>query len=162
MSEPFDQAYIEHFQYVYRFVLSLCRDEALAEEIAQEAFFRALKSIDSFKGDCSIRAWLCQIAKNTYLNHVKRRRFVHPSADIPEGASPGPEAELLSAERSRALHGALHRLEEPFKEVFTLKVFADLSHREIANVFGKNESWSRVTYHRGKQKLMEMIKEEES
>ena len=161
MGEPLDQAYIEHFQYVYRFVLSLCRDEVLAEEIAQEAFFKAVKSINDFNGGCSIRAWLCRIAKNTYLNHVKRGRFVHLSADVPEGAAPGPEAELLSAERTRSLHAALHQLDEPFKEIFTLKVFADLSHAEIASIFGKNESWSRVTYHRAKQKLMGMIKEDE-
>ena len=162
MSEQFDQAYVEHFQYVYRFVLSLCRDEVLAEEIAQEAFFKAVKSIDGYKGGCSIRAWLCQIAKNTYLNHIRRRRFIHPNAEMPEGVSQSAESVLLSTERTRDLHAALHRLDEPFKEVFTLKVFAELSHDEIARLFGKTESWSRVTYHRARQRLMGMVKEDES
>ena len=160
MTMAFDEIYVAHFKYVYRFVLSLCRDEILAEEIAQEAFFKAVKSVDNFKADCSMQAWLCQIAKNTYFNHIRRRRFLSPGAVVPDGQSPSAEAELLTTERTRALHGVLHTLDEPFKEVFTLKVFAELSHAEIAKLYGKTESWSRVTYYRAKQRLLTMIKED--
>lgn len=64
-----EAAFEEHFRYVYLYILKLSRDEALAEEITSESFLKALSSIDSFKGDCDIRVWLCQIAKNCYFTH---------------------------------------------------------------------------------------------
>lgn len=161
MNQAFEQIYIEHFQAVYRFILSLCRDQALAEELTQEAFFKAIKGIDSFRGDCSLRAWLCQIAKNLYFGHQRRHRRILPEQYAPPDATPSAESQILSAERTRALHAALHKLAEPFKEVFTLKVFAELPHNEIAKLFNKSESWSRVTYHRAKQQLLRMMEEDD-
>ena len=159
MNQAFEQIYIEHFQAVYRFILSLCRDESLAEELTQDAFFKAIKGIDSFRGDCSLRAWLCQIAKNAYFSHQRRHKRILPEQDAPPDSTPSAESQILSAERTRALHAALHKLNEPFKEVFTLKVFAELPHPDIAKLFGKSESWSRVTYHRAKQQLLKMMEE---
>lgn len=79
-----EAAFEEHFRYVYLYILKLSRDEALAEEITSESFLKALSSIDSFKGDCDIRVWLCQIAKNCYFTHRKKfqREYTLERPDI--------------------------------------------------------------------------------
>ena len=63
----FEEVYRRYFADVYRYVLALSRDETTAEEVTQETFFKALTAIDSFRGDCQLRVWLCQIARNQYL-----------------------------------------------------------------------------------------------
>lgn len=157
----FDQVYGEYFDTVYGYVLRLCRDPSLAEEVTQEAFFKALKAIDSFQGDCRLDVWLCQIAKNTYFKLAARRKR---RGDLPpEEALPSPEdlaARLEDKDAADAIHRALHRLEEPYREVFWLRVFGELDFRRIAGLFGKTESWARVTYHRAKLKIRERMEEE--
>lgn len=159
--QQFEQVYTEHFDYVYHFVLGLCRDPSLAEEIAQQSFFQAIKGINRFDGRCTMRAFLCQIAKNTYFSHVRKHKRLAPMETLPEAYSDGLDVQMLSAERSRALHAALHRLPEPYKEVFSLRVFAELPHTEIAKLFGKSESWARVTFHRARLILQEKTEEDE-
>ena len=70
--EDFDQIYADYYSEVYKFVLSLCQNHSLAEEITQESFFKALKSIDSFNGNCKISTWLCKIARNTFFSYTKK------------------------------------------------------------------------------------------
>jgi len=142
---------------VYRYVLSLCRNKHVAEDITSETFLSAIKTIDKFKGDCSIRVWLCQIAKNKHYNLVKRNKFV---AEMPDELSSGDKFELRLLDKSQAfeIHKTLHLLDEPYKEVFSLRVFAELSFAEIGELFKKSESWARVTFHRGKNKIREAAK----
>jgi len=161
--DEFEQIYLAHFDGVYRFALTLSRDASLAEEIAQETFFKALRAIDGFSGECSLYTWLCQIAKNAYFSHVRKHRKFAP---IPEGFAEtqddadGAEQNLLSLERTAAMHRALHALTEPYKEVFTLRVFAELSYAQIAPLFDRTESWCRVTFYRAKSMLQDRMKEE--
>lgn len=157
----FEQIYNQYFKDVYAFVYSLSRDEKLAEEITQDTFFKALKSIDTFHGHCKLSVWLCQIAKNTYFTYVdKQKRF--DLAEIPEQtATERVEEMILNKEDSFRIHQALHRLDDPYKEVFTLRVFGELSFKQIGQLFGKTESWARVTFHRAKQKIQGMLKEED-
>ena len=150
-----DKVYRKYFTDVYRYILSLCKNEALAEEITQESFFKALKGLDSFKGECSLYAWLCQIAKNTYLTHLKKqKRFTENEPEFElQSNTKTIEEEYDLKEKSYLLHKALHKMEEPYKEVFTLRTFGELSFSQIAELFGKTESWARVTYHRARLKL---------
>ncbi|MDL2207002.1 RNA polymerase sigma factor [Eubacteriales bacterium OttesenSCG-928-N13] len=157
-----EQMYIEQFQPVYRFVLSLCRDPAQAEEITQQTFFKAIKAVDRFDGRCTLRVWLCQIAKNLYFDESRKRKRQLPIESAPTGTSDDVEAQILRQERARELHGALHLLPEPYKEVFSLRVFAELPHAEIAQLFHKSESWARVTYYRAKLMLMNELKGDET
>ena len=149
----FEAVYREHFADVYRYVLALSRDEAVAEEITQETFFRALSSIEEFRGECQLRVWLCQIARNRYLSHYREGKrygkFAGESADI------CIEDDLADRESVRKLHRLLHSLPEPYKEVFSLRTFGELSFAEIGDLFGKTENWARVTYFRARQKLKE-------
>jgi len=156
----FEHIYNQYFREVYSFVLLLSRNEKIAEEITQETFFKALKNIDTFKGNCKLSVWLCQIAKNTYFTYLdKQKKF--DTNEIPEQVSQkSMEEMILRKEDNFRLHKVLHHLEEPYKEVFTLRVFGELSFKEISEIFEKTESWARVTFHRAKRKIRDLLKEE--
>jgi RNA polymerase sigma-70 factor (ECF subfamily) len=148
----FEVIYSQYFADVYKYALSLCRNETLAEEITQETFFKALKNIDKFKGDCKIRVWLCQIVKNTYFSLCKKNKHItYESSEENEGEC--IEKKLINSEAVWEIHKKLHFLDEPYKEVFTLRVFGELRFLQIAELLGKTESWARVTFHRAKIKL---------
>ncbi|QWG36496.1 MULTISPECIES: RNA polymerase sigma factor [Bacillus cereus group] len=157
----FERIYSKYFRDVYSFVLSLSRNEKIAEEITQETFFKALKSIDNFNGHCKINVWLCQIAKNTYFTYLnKQKRF--DTKDITEQASESSiEEMLLNKEKTFLVHKVLHALDEPYKEVFTLRVFGELSFKQISQLFEKTESWARVTFYRAKHKIQDLLREEQ-
>lgn len=150
-----EKLYHDYFSVVYKYILSISKDSLTAEEITQETFFKALKKIDEFRGDCSVRVWLCQIAKNTYYNYTKKQaRFV----ELKEGeeSSEYAEYDFLASYHTKAAHRILHNMKEPYKEVFSLRVFGELSFSDIGELFGKSDSWARVTFHRARL----MIKEE--
>lgn len=73
MGFDFEDIYNRYFKDVYLFALALSKDSHLAEEITQETFFKALKQSRQFRGTCSVKSWLCQIAKNQYISHTRRR-----------------------------------------------------------------------------------------
>lgn len=156
----FEQIYRENFPRVYGFLMRLCRNEALAEELAQETFFKAMKSMGKFDGRCRVDVWLCQIAKNAYFSHCRRQK---KQTDAPEDVESPLRLEdaLMDKEQTMRLYGRLHALEEPYKEVFMLRVFGELDHAQIGRLFGKTESWARVTYHRAKTKMMNAAKEDD-
>ncbi|WP_303824595.1 RNA polymerase sigma factor [Ruminococcus flavefaciens] len=154
-----EELYNDYFHDVYLYIRSLSADEHLAEDITQETFFKAIKSVDSFRGDCDIRVWLCQIAKNLLFTHNKKqKRFT--GEEVPETVPDNTVRvdELLeNSAQSMEVHRVLHTLSEPYKEVFTLRVFGELSFRQIGEIFGKTESWARVTFHRAKLKIIEEL-----
>lgn len=150
----FDEIYKRYFNVVYKYALSLTRNEHIAEEITQETFFKALRAIDKFDGRCKLYVWLCQIAKNTYF--TGRQRIAKGNELVEEPcADDALEEGLLNKENYFEIHKILHTLEEPYKEVFSLRVFGELPFRQIGELFGKTESWARVTYHRAKMKIKE-------
>lgn len=156
----FEKIYNQYFKDIYKFVLSLSRNEKIAEDITQETFLKALKNIEKFNGSCEVNVWLCQIAKNTYFSYYdKQKRYVE--YDIDERVSnDNIEASLSNKEEALQIHKALHLLDEPYKEVFTLRVFGELSFAHISQIFGKTESWARVTFYRSKAKMQDKIKED--
>lgn len=149
----FGEIYDLYFKDVYKYAFALCRNESLAEEIAQETFFKALKKIDTFRGECKLYVWLCQIAKNTYFSYAAQERRPVQGLEGPTGES--IEDALLEEESALEIHRLLHRLDEPYKEVFSLRVFGNLSFRQIGALFEKTESWARVTYYRAKIRIQE-------
>ena len=154
--QDFDEIYSKYFSEVYKFVLSLCQNPALAEEITQETFFKALKNIDSFKGYCKLSTWLCKIAKNTFYSYTKKH---NGQVDYPLEiiiSDENIEEQFADKETAYAIHKVLHKLNEPYREVFWLRTFGELSFAQIGALFSKTESWARVTYYRAKI----MIKEE--
>ena len=149
----FEEVYRRYFADVYKYVLALSRDEATAEEVTQETFFRALTAIDDFRGDCQLRVWLCQIARNQYLSLCRERKRFGVAAEEP--GDDGIEAGFDDREAARTLHRLLHELPEPYKEVFSLRTFGELPFSQIGELFGKTESWARVTYFRARRRLKE-------
>ena len=154
-----EKIYAQYFQSVYRYAFSLCRNETTAEDVTSETFLKAIGAIDKFKGDCSVKVWLCQIAKNTYFSLLKKTKgetSLDLGVEIESEVSDFTE-KLLDKASALEIHRCLHGLEEPYKEVFSLRTFGELSFSEIAALFGKTENWARVTYHRAKLKLKEAL-----
>ncbi|KZE51069.1 RNA polymerase sigma factor [Rossellomorea marisflavi] len=157
----FEKIYDQHFREVHAFILSMSRNEKLAEEITQETFFKALKAIDGFKGQCKMNVWLCQIAKNTYFTHLSKQKRLVPEEAVESSGDAVMEQLMENREEAMRVHKVLHSLQDPYKEVFTLRIFGELSFRDISGLFGKTESWARVTYHRARQKIQDRLKEED-
>ena len=152
-----EMLYAQHFQSVYRYILSLCRNETMAEDVTSEAFLKAMGAIGKFRGGCSAKVWLCQIAKNTYFSQLKKAKGETLLDAPPESADTTADftEKLLDKASALEMHRRLHGLDEPYKEVFTLRTFGELPFADIAELFGKTENWARVTYHRAKLKLKE-------
>lgn len=158
-----EELYRAYFDIVYRYIRSVSQDGSLAEEVTQETFFKALKKADQFRGDCDVRVWLCQIAKNTLYDHLKKqKKQLLGDEKLEKTESAGGELlEEKLAQRSQAMeiHKVLHRLSEPYKEVFSLRTFGELTFREIGMLFGKSENWARVTYYRARVKIREELEQ---
>lgn len=151
-----DAAYREYAVMVYKFLLSLCYEEELAEELTQETFYQAVRSVDRYDGSCKVSTWLCQIAKHLWYREMERRKRKGTNeltADM-ESLEKPMEEQLLVKEEKMELFRKVHVLDEISKEIVLLRVTGAFSFKEIAELFGKNENWARVTYYRAKQKLL--------
>jgi len=153
----FEEIYRRYFRDVYRFSLSLAQDGPLAEEIAQDTFFRALKALNTFDGSKDIRAWLFTIARNSYYSHCRAQKRTISAEDLPQERPDGVRVEerLEDEETAFAIHQFLHGMGEPYKEVFTLRVFGELPYEKIGRLFGKSANWARVTFYRAKVQIVE-------
>ena len=156
--ESFEEIYSLYFKDIYRYVLSLCRNSEQAEEITQETFFKALRSLNQFQGRSSLKSWLCAIAKNLWLSEQRKRKD-QPIDDATHLSDPsvGPEEAIVRQDEHMRIHRLLHHLSEPYREVFTLRTLGQLSFRDIGELFGKSENWACVVYHRARTKIMEKM-----
>ena len=155
----FEEIYTEYFYDVNKYILSLCRNEVIAEEITQETFFKAMQHINKFNGTSTLYVWLCQIAKNTYYTFLKKQKRVIPEVDIEHKDNKlNVEIAYLDKDKARRLHILLHNLKEPYKEIFTLRVFGELTFSQIGELFEKTDSWARLVFYRAKKQLQEAMK----
>lgn len=156
----FESIYRTYFRDVELYLRAICRDDALAEELTEQVFFQALKALPKFRGDCDIRTWLCSMARNAYLSHLRKQR---PMVDIDALQIPDPrrsaEEKIEDKQQAMAIHRVLHDLPEPYKEVFSLRVFGQLSFEDIGGLFGRTANWACVTYHRARQKIQKEMEE---
>ena len=151
----FEGVFHENHGFIFRFLIRLCGDVSLAEELTQETFFRAYMNLSSLRDEAKIGPWLCQIAKNTYYTWCSEQKKQVPMEQFSNADSTPDIADVfVEKELAGKAFACLHGLEDPYKEVFILSVFGGLSHRDISALFGKSESWARVTYYRAKQKIM--------
>ena len=157
----FEQIYHTYFVDVFRYTRRLSNDEHIAEEITADTFFKAIQSVDSFRGDCDIRVWLCQIAKNSYLSYLKKHKRTQHIEDLALGALSDPsetvEEQFVRRDEAARIRKILHEIPEPYKEVFMWRVYAELSFKQIGQIFGKSENWACVTYHRARAKIKEKL-----
>lgn len=150
----FEKIYRTYFDDVYLYICRLSGNESVAEEITSEAFFKAMRGVGSFRGDCDIRVWLCQIAKNCYYTYLKKSKQTERIDDAQLSELPSEEVTIEEQcekrEEAARIRAVLHHVPEPYKEVFMWRVFAELSFKQIGQLFGKSENWACVTYHRAK------------
>lgn len=154
-----DDKLFADYTYVYNYSLSLCHNEHLAEEITQEAFLRALKSSKKAHEKNFNSAFVCTAAKNYYLDLLKKqKRIVKTDFEIADESQ--IEEDFFDKDTSLRIHKLLHEMKEPYKEVFSLRVFGELDFSEISEIFAKSESWARVTYHRAKKMILENLRKD--
>ncbi|MDU6266688.1 MAG: sigma-70 family RNA polymerase sigma factor [Anaerocolumna aminovalerica] len=160
--DSMEQIYKEHAKTVYRYLLSLTHNEDLAEEITQETFYQAVRCAGKYDGSCKISTWLCAIAKNSWLAWMKKNKEIVISDDkIEEDTVCSAEDMVVSDISKVELMRKLHQLKEPLREVIYLRLAGDLSFREIGDIMGMSENWARVSYFRGKEKLLKEVKKDE-
>ncbi len=158
----FENIYNQYFYDVYKYMLSLCQNETIAEEVTQTTFCKAMEGIENFKGNCSYFVWLCQIAKNTYFTFYKKQKRVVPISkfDASFELVSSFENTYIDKETSKRLHQLLHEMNEPYKEIFMLRVFGELPYSQIGELFNKTESWARLTFYRAKKELRRRLDED--
>ena len=150
-----DEIYQRYAKTVYHFLIARTGNGDLAEELTQETFYQAIRSIDRYDGSCKISTWLCGIAKNVLLTYQRK----HPVLAEIEGEAASKlqvdsaEHDVISQISKIELVRKLHDLEEPYREVMYLRALGGQSFREIGEVQGKSENWARVTFYRAKEKL---------
>ena len=155
-----EKLYEAFYMQVFSYVMTLTRDHDKAMEITQETFFRAISTDKAFRGESDSFTWLCAIAKNLFIDETRRNsRFEDVPLEERQDDKKSIEKSLVDSDSSMRIHRILHKLEEPYKEIFQLRVFGELSFKEIASIFGKTETWARVTYHRARMMIKERMDE---
>ena len=161
-SETCERLYNTYYMRVFSYVMTLSGDRHASEEITQEAFFRAFSRSASFRNESDEMTWLCAIAKNCFVDETRRRNKTAPIPEELPASGKSIEQMVTDRDSSFRIHMALHALDEPYREAFELRVFGELSFREIGTIFGKTENWARVTYHRARLKLQERMNADEN
>ena len=156
----FDMVFRQNNGFIFRYLMKLCGDATLAEELTQETFFRAYMNLSSLRKEEKVAVWLCQIAKNTYFAWFNQQKKHLAAQALPVDSTPDIAELFEERELAGRAFSVLHALEEPYKEVFMLSIFGGLSLKDISAMFGKSESWARVTFYRAKQKIMEGLGQE--
>lgn len=155
----FEKLFNDNREFIFKYLMKMTRDVPLAEELTQETFFRAYMNYASLRNKEKASVWLCQIAKNTYFAWYNEQKKKEPLDNL-EAVSDFESIEdtFVQKELSQKALLCLHELDEPYKEVFMLSVFGGFSLKDISSIFGKSESWARVTFYRAKQKLSERMR----
>lgn len=163
--QDMEQIYEQYFETVYKYLFCLTRNSDISEELTQETFYRAVKKIHTFKGECKISVWLCQIAKNLWYDECRKyRKTIKVSEEnfleiqVPNDVT---EEKVVQNEEKMALYKKLQTLDEKTREVIYLRITGELSFKEIGTILNQTENWARVTFYRGKQKIKESGKNEE-
>ena len=153
-----EKLYEAFYMKVFSYVMTLTKDQNDAMEITQETFFRAISTEHSFRGESDSYTWLCAIAKNLFIDEKRRHsRFEQVELEEQQDTGKSFEKSLMDSDTSIRVHRVLHEMEEPYKEVFQLRIFGELSFKEIGSIFGKTETWARVTYHRARIMIKERM-----
>lgn len=157
--QDIEKIYEEYFEIVNKYLFCLTRNNDISEELTQETFYRAVKKIDTYKGECKISVWLCQIAKNLWYDLCKRNKTLKNVEelyllDLQEETV--LEEQVILNDEKLLLYKKMQVLDEKTKEVMYLRITGELSFKEIGIILNKTENWARTTFYRGKNKLKEV------
>ena len=153
----FEMIFEENKGFIFRFLMKLCGNSELAEELTQDTFYRAYMNLSSVRDESRVPQWLCQIAKNTYYAWFNQQKKCGQLSEDEAESTPDIAELFEEKELGKRAFSCLHGLSEPYKEVFMLYTFSGLSLKSISEIFAKSESWARVTYYRAKQKILERL-----
>ena len=157
-----EQIYNEYSKIVYKYLICLTHNQEIAEDLTQETFCKAIKHINNFQGKCKISVWLCEIAKNLWLNELKKMKRISNLDMEKEDIDVlyNIEENFLEKQKIEWLYREIKKLDASTREIFYLKLFSNLTFKQIGKIKGKSEIWARVNYYRGKQKLKEVDENE--
>ena len=154
--QDLEQIYKQYFETVNKYLFCLTHNSDISEELTQETFYRAVKKINTFKGECKMSVWLCQIAKNLWYDELKKNKKLENIEQIfLIQSEENLEENIILNENKLELYRKLQKLDKQTREVIYLRLTGELSFREIGDILNKTENWARVTFYRGKQKLKE-------
>ena len=154
----FEDIYREYFDIVYKYLCYLTKNKDLAEDLAQDTFFKAIMKIDTFKNKSKLSTWLCQIAKNLWYDELKKRKKIKYISEEEKGQIESEEQvenDIYLKEKRLQLYQRMQQLNEQTREVIYLRITGELSFKEIGQILGKTENWARTVFYRGKEKLKE-------
>ncbi|MDE6567464.1 MAG: sigma-70 family RNA polymerase sigma factor [Lachnospiraceae bacterium] len=161
IEQDFTQLYESYYMDILYFLLKWSHgDYSLAEELTQETFFQVFLSLHRYRGDCSIKTWICQIAKNVSYKYFSKRAKEIPWEQplLEESRSiDSPEAVVFSREERNMLRRAMRRLKKKYRDVMIYRVYFELSFQEIGQILHISENSAKVIYYRGKEKLKSML-----
>ena len=159
--QSMDEIYQTYARTVYKFLLSKTHDEDIAEELTQETFYQAIKSIHRYDGSCKLSTWLCAIAKNQLLAYQRKHPTEETIDDYENLSVAHVETEVFDRMQRIELMKKLHVCPEPFREILYLRIFGSLSFKEIGEIMGKTENWARVNFYRAKERLKREVEKNE-
>ncbi len=157
--QDIEKVYEEYFKTVYKYLFCLTHNSDLSEELTQETFYRAVQKIGSFKEECKISVWLCQIAKNLWYDEIKKDKKINKANEEELGlitSNENLEETIISNEQKMELYKKMQKLDDLTREVMYLRITGELSFKEIGTILNKTENWARVTFYRGKNKIREV------
>lgn len=161
--QDIEKVYEEYFETVYKYLFCLTHNSDLSEELTQETFYRAVQKIGSFKEECKISVWLCQIAKNLWYDEIKKDKKIKKANEEELGlitSNENLEETIISNEQKMELYKKMQKLDDLTREVIYLRITGELSFKEIGTILNKTENWARVTFYRGKNKMKEVNENE--
>ncbi len=152
------QIYEQYFEIVNKYLFCLTHNNDISEELTQETFYKAVKKIDTYKGECKMSVWLCQIAKNLWYDQCKKnKKVISIGEELLEIQSNDTiEEKVISNDEKISLYRKMQKLDEKTREVIYLRITGELSFKEIGVILNQTENWARVTFYRGKNQLKEV------
>ena len=152
-----EKVYKQYFETVNKYLFCLTHDSDISEELTQETFYKAIKKIDTYRGECKMAVWLCQIAKNLWYDYCrKNKRIVNEDQMLEMTSINTTEEQVISTQEKILLYQKMQKLDKETREVIYLRITGELSFKEISTILDKTENWARVTFYRGKNKLKEV------
>ena len=157
--QDMEKIYKEYFETVNKYLFCLTHNNDISEELTQETFYKAVKRINTYKGECKMSVWLCQIAKNLWYDQCRKNKKIINTTDIDLfniESQDKVEEEVVSNDEKVSLYKKMQLLDDKTREVMYLRITGELSFKEIGVIMNKTENWARVTFYRGKSKLKEV------
>lgn len=160
-----DQIYKDYALPVYKYLLTLTKDPALAEELTAETFYRAMEKYKEFRGECKVLTWLCQIEKFAFFEEIRRNNKFTPLLEDENlqgnSTSTIPDKSFINKECELEVYKSMRRLKGEIRELMYLRILGELSFKEIGDILDKNETWARVNFYRAKVKIQKGLRENE-